>query len=247
MPFTFAHPAIVLPLGKLGKRWFSLTGLVVGNMTPDFEYFIRMRVKSIYSHTIPGLFGFDLPLGLILVFIYQVLIKNKLIDHLPSFLHRRFFYLKNSTASLPLSSTYLFKVTLSVLIGAASHLLWDGFTHPAGYFVATIPMLKSVIKLGHYQLYTYKLLQHLSTLTGLTVIAIAIFSLHQDKQVPTGNFTQYWGQVILVIIITLAIRLLTGLDFSQYGNVAVTMIAGFWLGLISASALSIRKDTKISN
>jgi hypothetical protein len=42
MPFTFAHPAIVLPLKHLPKRWYSLTGLIIGSMTPDFEYFIRM-------------------------------------------------------------------------------------------------------------------------------------------------------------------------------------------------------------
>ncbi|WP_113654854.1 DUF4184 family protein, partial [Pedobacter namyangjuensis] len=30
MPFTFSHPAIVLPLTYLPKKWFSLTGLVIG-------------------------------------------------------------------------------------------------------------------------------------------------------------------------------------------------------------------------
>jgi len=76
MPFTFSHPAIVLSLSYLPKRWVSMVGLIIGSMVPDFEYFMRMKVKSIYSHTWPGLFWFDLPLGLILMFIYQILVKD---------------------------------------------------------------------------------------------------------------------------------------------------------------------------
>ena len=41
MPFTFSHPAAVLPLRLLPRHWFSLTGLVIGSMVPDFEYFLR--------------------------------------------------------------------------------------------------------------------------------------------------------------------------------------------------------------
>ncbi|MEB0248571.1 DUF4184 family protein, partial [Mucilaginibacter sp. 5B2] len=61
MPFTISHPAVILPLNYLPKRFISLTALVVGSLTPDFEYFIRMKVQSDYSHTLPGLFWFDLP------------------------------------------------------------------------------------------------------------------------------------------------------------------------------------------
>lgn len=52
MPFTFSHPSIVLPLTYLPKKWISLTGIVIGSLTPDFEYFLRMKIQSTYSHTI---------------------------------------------------------------------------------------------------------------------------------------------------------------------------------------------------
>ena len=39
MPFTFSHPAIVLPLTFLRRQWFSLTGLAVGSLTRDVKYF----------------------------------------------------------------------------------------------------------------------------------------------------------------------------------------------------------------
>jgi hypothetical protein len=51
MPFTASHPAIILPLIYLPGKWISLTGLVIGSMTPDFEYFERMSVQSDYSYS----------------------------------------------------------------------------------------------------------------------------------------------------------------------------------------------------
>jgi hypothetical protein len=90
MPFTFSHPAIVLPFAFLPRKWFSLTGLVIGSLIPDFEYFLRMRIKSNYSHTIDGLFWFDLPLGIILGYIFHYLVRDSLLNNLPIFLKSRF-------------------------------------------------------------------------------------------------------------------------------------------------------------
>src|SRR3982751_1614052 len=89
MPFTFSHPAIVIPLQKLVGRWVSLTGLVVGSVVPDFEYFIRMRSEKGFSHSIPGVFLFDLPLGLLLCFLFHNVVRNSLFSHLPYFLNSR--------------------------------------------------------------------------------------------------------------------------------------------------------------
>lgn len=91
MPFTISHPAIVLPLTFLPRQWFSLTGLVIGSLTPDFEYFLRMRIKSNYSHTLDGLFWFDLPLGLLLAFLFHNVVRDSLFDNLPISLKSIFF------------------------------------------------------------------------------------------------------------------------------------------------------------
>ncbi|WP_434297574.1 DUF4184 family protein [Clostridium sporogenes] len=42
MPFTFSHPAIVLHLEKKWNKYFSFTALILGSMSPDFEYFIYL-------------------------------------------------------------------------------------------------------------------------------------------------------------------------------------------------------------
>ena len=84
MPFTPAHPAIVLPFLKL--RYFSATGLVVGCMTPDFEYFFKMSVDAIHSHSTAGLFYFDLPVTLILSVVFHQFVKSNFIQNLPLYI-----------------------------------------------------------------------------------------------------------------------------------------------------------------
>ena len=85
MPFTFAHPAIVLPLHALQRRCFSLTALVAGSLSPDFEYFLRMQIHSSHIHTLWGLLYFDLPLGLILAFLFKKNVNHTRLANIDGF------------------------------------------------------------------------------------------------------------------------------------------------------------------
>jgi hypothetical protein len=234
MPFTFSHPAAVLPLNSLPKKWISMTGLVVGSMIPDFEYFIRMSVKSIYSHTWPGLFWFDLPLGLFIVLLYNGFVKDKVIDHLPAGLNRRLSNFKgNDKATSPL--VYLLIVCLCVLIGGISHLLWDDFTHPAGYFVRLIPILSNTIYLDNHKLYVYNLVQHFSTLAGGLIVFWVVMKLPKGNNTRVLNISLYWLKIFLVTIVVMAIRFSIGFAIPEYGNLIVTCISGIFLGLLMVS------------
>ena len=237
MPFTFSHPAIVLPFSYLPKRWVSMAGLITGSMVPDFEYFMRMRVKSIYSHTWPGLLWFDLPLGLLIMFVYQKLVKDELIDHLPTVLNQRFTKFKG-TYKKAYSFQYWVVVAASILVGAVSHIVWDGFTHPNGYFVLGMPILSNIIRLGGHQLYVYKVIQHASTLIGAIVIVTVVYTLPLSAHKTKRHIVGFWIQVVSAVVIVLVIRLNTGLTFHQYGDIIVTMIAGGLLGLIMASIMA---------
>jgi Domain of unknown function (DUF4184) len=238
MPFTFSHPAIVLPLNYLPKRFFSLTALVIGSITPDFEYFIRMKMSAPYSHNWPGLFWFDLPLSLLLILVYNKVVKNKLIDHLPTHLNARFSGLKSSPK--PYFKPNLIIVILSVLIGTASHLLWDDFTHWSGYFVIHIPVLTRKLLIFHHEIAVFKVLQHLSTLTGALVILYAITQLPVGKLTNSGNIIYYWIKIAGITVLALVIRVFAGLNLQQYGDVIVSGISGIMIGLIIVSVITPR-------
>lgn len=229
MPFTFSHPAIVLPLTFLPRQWFSLTGLVIGSLTPDFEYFLRMRIKSNYSHTSDGLFWFDLPLGLLLAFIFHNIVRNSLVDNLPTILKSRFSTFRPFDWNGHFKRNWVV-VIFSILIGASSHILWDSFTHDQGYFVQTIPALQNSVDFLGRQIPIIKILQHSSTLIGGFVIAFAIYKLPTNKTDNKNTSLKYWIILAGLTLTIISIRFLSGLDFKQYGNVIVTAISA---GLIS--------------
>ncbi len=242
MPFTFSHPAIVLPLTFLPRQWFSMTGLVIGSLTPDFEYFLRMRIKSNYSHTIDGLFWFDLPLGLLLAFMFHNIVRDSLFDNLPTFLKSRFSTFKQFDWNEHFKRNW-FVVLISILIGAASHIFWDSFTHDHGYFVQTIPTLQNSVDFLGRQIPILKILQHSSTLLGGLVIAFAIYKLPTNKSENEKINLKYWVILAGFTLTIIAVRLLSGLELKQYGNVIVTAISA---GLISLTItpLLIKKNEK---
>ncbi|QLE00326.1 DUF4184 family protein [Galbibacter sp. BG1] len=241
MPFTFSHPAIVLPLNYLPKKWFSLTGLVIGSITPDFEYFLRMRIESNYSHTIAGIFWFDLPLGLLLAFIFHQIVRDSLLDNLPIVLKSRFFRFKKFNWINSFKRNW-FAIIISILIGAVSHIFWDSFTHHNGYFVQKIPILLNSIEILGKPIYILKILQHSSTLVGGCIIALVIYRLPREFGISANVNLKFWLILIgLTFIITL-IRIFSGLDIKQYGNVIATAISAGIISLI-LTPLILKKQT----
>ena len=240
MPFTFSHPAIVLPLSYLPRRWFSITGLVIGSLTPDFEYFFRMRIKSNYSHTVDGLFWFDFPVALLLTFLFHNIVRDKLFSNLPTALKSRFTTLKEFDWSSYFKLKW-FVVTISILIGAASHIFWDGFTHENGYFVQSIPALQNSLDVWGREIQIFKILQHSSTILGILAIAFAIYKLPKNK---TGNEKinlKYWAISAGLTLTIVLIKLIDGLEIRQFGNVIITFISA---GLISLSITPLLTKAK---
>ena len=236
MPFTFSHPAIVLPLNRLSKRWISITALVIGSITPDFEYFIRMKVLSIYSHTLGGLFWFDLPLALILLIIYNRFIKDKLIDHLPGYFNKRLSVYKNEMPKY--FGTNFIVIILCLLIGGASHIFWDSFTHPTGYFVKHSHLLSCKIIIKHFPIPFYSILQQLSSIIGALIIIYTINQLPVVRITKAKEITMYWIKLLVISILILLIRFAAGLKLRDYGDVIMSEISGLLIGLLIVSILT---------
>lgn len=231
MPFTFSHPAIILPLSYLPKRWISLTALIVGSMTPDFEYFLRMKVQSIYSHTIPGIFWFDLPLGIIIAFVFHTMVRNTLFLNLPKQIKTRLLTYQTFEWTQYFKCNWIV-VIISLLIGIMSHLFWDSFTHHHGYFVEIIPSLKNKVNLFNLQIPIFKILQHSSSLVGALLIVLAIRKLPISRIENTKINYKYWLILTIIALIIILFRFLTGLEYYEYGAVIISFISATLIGLI---------------
>lgn len=235
MPFTISHPAIVLPL-RFAPNYFSLTGLVVGSMAPDFEYFIRMRTQSVYSHTAGGIFYFDLPISVIVAFLFHNIARNTLIENLPDVFRSRFIAGKSFDWNTYFKAKWAV-VLSSIVIGAFSHLFWDGFTHATGFFVTCFPELFLTFTVGGIKLPYYNILQHLSTVVGAIVILITILNMRRLETTPK-NIWRYWSLVGICVGIVVLLRLLGGITVMQFGHLFVSAISGVAIAMILIPVLN---------
>lgn len=168
MPFTFAHPAAAVPLHRLAPGKLVLSALVIGSMTPDFHYFLPFDILRGDSHSLPALLWFCLPLGMALYLLFHLLLKAPLAALLPDAWRAQL----PAQAMLRLPRATGLAIVVSLLLGAATHIVWDGFTHGTGFGVQALPLLSiSLFAVGEYHVTAYKLLQHGSTVLGLGLLA----------------------------------------------------------------------------
>ena len=240
MPFTFSHPAIVLPLQKLVGRWVSLTGLVVGSIVPDFEYFIRMRSEKGFSHTIPGVFLFDLPLGLLLCFLFHNVVRNSLFSHLPYFLNSRLSNFKRFNWNKYFIKNW-YIVLISIIIGTASHLVWDAFTHENGFVFQIAGFFGKDINPDNPEVPEYKLLQVLSSVIGGAIVLYAILQMPEKDKVRRPVYYKYWFYIGLITMLIMAIRFYTAININEYREVVTNLISSILIALLLVS-LALRRE-----
>jgi len=169
MPFTLAHPAAVVPIARVLKRRVSLSALLAGSVVPDFGYIPQLPSFGISSHTVLGAFTFCLPLGLLFYLAFHGILKRPLIGLLPSSWAGRVETLDAARRRWPQVAAWA--VIVSLLIGTATHLVWDSFTHP-GPVTHRIPILNLVVfNLEGLRVRVFRILQHLSTILGMGLMA----------------------------------------------------------------------------
>lgn len=236
MPFTPAHPAIVLPFIK--RKYFSATGLIVGSVSPDFEYFFKASVSGVHGHTLPGIFYFDLPVAVFVSFVFHLLVKESLINNLPGFLQSRLQPLLLLNFTDFIRKHYLVFLG-SVILGASSHIFWDGFTHNGKFFVEYLPIYKGTYV--PFQGVNYPLwyaLQHISTVVGGIILAIYIYCLPvSSSQKVTEPRLVYWVVLIAMALVLFVLRFTIFSTKFDLGNAVVTSISALLLAMCLISSI----------
>jgi hypothetical protein len=168
MPFMLVHPAAALPFYRRLGRYGVLSALIIGSMMPDMHYFLPLGIGRSAAHSVSGLVWFCWPLGIALYLLYHLLLKHPLSLLLPPAIATRIAPWLNP-GRLPDASWRA--VSLSLLVGAATHIAWDAFTHLHAPVVAALPVLRSVwFTLGNYPLAGYEVLQQASNVLGFALL-----------------------------------------------------------------------------
>ncbi|TPG58949.1 DUF4184 family protein [Hymenobacter nivis] len=233
MPFTFFHPALVLParyLPKKKKKYVSITGLIIGSVAPDFEKFMQMRGGNTYSHTFAGIFWYDLPVSILLAVTFHLVIKDTLINFLPiNALLARFQVYKNQNWLLHLRRRYVI-VVLSILLGISSHLVLDSATHANGLLVKRFPILTNYYEVFSLNAQGYQLLEIWYYALSAAAIGWAFVSLPQEGHSPRSGSRQtalFWAGLITSSALIIYLRLLVSPFIRHIWDVAsLTMAAG---------------------
>lgn len=246
MPFTFSHPIFAAPLKLVKPRYLSITGLILGSLSPDFEYFIMLEPFQSIGHTWQGLLLQAFPLCLLFALLFHKIVKGTAALHLPDWggINSKLYSMALNNNWNLRSLAKLFIFFASVSIGFLTHILVDAFTHKYGFFVIQIPFLEQI----YGGVPVYKWLQRGLSLLGLAaeaVILLALFTKQPDKlngqerqavqAVTTKEKWVYWLLVITAMLIVTGMKLLLTSSANIIGILVVAPISGFMLGVLAAS------------
>lgn len=241
MPLTIAHPAIILPALRYNANAAFATGLITGSLTPDFEYFLRAQLTSKISHTVLGQFVFCLPVGLVLVLLWQTVMKRPLLENMPRWVRRRMSSVYQSQINTLAHWAFC---AVGLVLGSFSHLCWDGFTHDTGYFVRMLPLL-SESSWGGFPL--YRIAQHFSTALGLTAISLYVFRLRSSVEIKAAETRwKYWclfGFICLSSYLALWLLIPNQGFRHSIGNKIVWLHSAALLSLLLAGLGRMRRDS----
>jgi len=178
VPFTLAHGAAALPF----RRFRLVTsGLLVGTFAPDFEYFLRLAPNERFGHTLFGTFVLTLPVALLVLWLFHNFVKVPVARLLPETIQRR---LTNHLGEFRFGGVARFALVVgSVLVGIATHLVWDSFTHRNTWLYHRWPLLRQTVDLpilGMIPL--YKVFQHGSTVIGIAVLTIWLAVCYRNTE-----------------------------------------------------------------
>lgn len=231
MPFTLAHPFIVL---ALPRRYFHFPALILGSMSPDFIYFLAGEPVS-GGHKLFGSEWLNLPLCLLFYAIYQGLLSKPIKTFLPAMFASDVPPIGVNCVKNPLLWGFVF--LYSAWVGMASHIALDGFTHRTGYFVQLFPLLQQ-----SYLLPIFKWLQYAGGVFGLLVIVLyqrrmaQCFPYHSPKT--ARQKWSFWLANGLLTTIGFAIwQALQPLSIDYYAIHIIRLIDGFVLSLLCFSLI----------
>lgn len=188
MPFTPTHVLAVAPIAAVSRGALPFSALAIGSMIPDFPLFSPLSPAYDTTHSARGLISACLPLGLAGFLVFQSLLKRPLLALMPRAVRRRSASFSGSCVEPTLKSFVL--ISLAVVAGAATHLLWDSFTHRGRWGTRLFPRLdETVLTVWGNAVPGYKLLQYGSTLIGLPclVLLLAVWLYRRGPETSGGR------------------------------------------------------------
>lgn len=209
MPFTPSHALVALPFVRTP---LVPAAIAIGAMAPDLPLFVRgAGIGYGFTHTYANVVWTGL-LAFLLFVIWRVVLRPAVPELAPLALSRRLPAGWSSSGLVALrralgageSRWYPVLLAVSLLLGVASHILWDSFTHEGRWGVAVLPFLDQ--RWGPFT--GFKWMQYGSGVIGLLIIVVwAALRLRSatpqavvQRMLPTGVRIAWWISLPVILL-----------------------------------------------
>lgn len=233
MPFTLSHAAAVLPAirrdGTARSPLFP-SALVAGSFAPDITYFADTVIPGAmefgaFTHTFLGVVTVNVAITAVLVAVW-ILLREPLAALLPVRVRGRvhaFVRGRRWTRSSFGPSAWLW-FAVSGALGAATHVVWDAFTHHSRWGTELVPVLSRTV--GGIPVFQFA--QYGSSALALVVIGrFAVTGLRltpaapAPEEVPVLGRRERWGALgLLVLCVLLGVVHRCARWYAHFGQVA---------------------------
>lgn len=175
MAFTLAHMAAALPFYGARRR-LCFDALLIGTMMPDLPYYVgSSNLVADHAHQWGGIITYNLPVGLLVFAAWYWGVKPALVALIAPFLKTVAIYpppdgYKKVDTPNPLSVLVL-SVIFGLIVGAVTHIIWDGITHTDGFIAQQVGWLQMPIYIYPFKGTSMaRVLQYVSSIVGLLVL-----------------------------------------------------------------------------
>ncbi|MFM6905972.1 MAG: DUF4184 family protein [Acinetobacter tjernbergiae] len=208
MPFTLSHAVLAPPLSKLSKGHLPIAALAIGCMTPDL-YRLFTQANIALTHQWSGLLFPNLPIGLFFCLLWYFIYRP---------VSYRFLGLKDPLQINSFDDVVAFSLMncFAIMLGAATHLIWDGLTHLDFRTFAFRDFLAQEIALFGFHYPLHFILQISSSILALPFIfrmCKSYYTQHKQKSSISNKIKLF---AVISSIISAIGGFLAILDYSRH-------------------------------
>ena len=208
MPFTLSHAVLAPPLAKLSGQRLPIAALAIGCMLPDLHRLFTLR-QDPTPHLWSALLYPNLFLGLVFCALWYLLYRPALY---------RFVGIHHPLNLNIIKSVlgFVCGLILALLIGNATHLIWDGLTHHDFRSFAFQDFLAQSVEWGTQTYPMHRILQIGSSILALPFLLWMSLDYYRKHRQLSSVSTKIRVYAIALIILSIVFGGFSLWDYARY-------------------------------
>lgn len=208
MPFTLSHAVLAPPISKLTGHALPIAALAIGCMVPDL---IRLFVhdQGSTTHLWTSIIYPDLWIGLSFCLVWYLIYRPVIY---------RFLGIQHDLKIDAFWSAvkFLMGVICAVIVGTATHLIWDGLTHVDFRTFAFKAFLSQNVVLFHHSYPLHRVLQIGSSILTLPILFWMCSRYYQKYQQHEPISTKVKSFALTLLFVSIVAGGLSYWDYARY-------------------------------